>query len=298
MTNSRLRFFLNLDTLDRLPETSIWKEFQGREREERLLSDGFEGVQQTGADPVPADTRLSWCGCGRINTPADADPLAAQHAGLGHECLTVHAGWGLEDDDVVDRIVEAILQASARHRLPIYIETHRATLTQDMWRTVKLTERFPEIRFNGDFSHYYTGQEMKYGDFEAKLDFLQPVFDRVRFLHGRIGNPCCMQVPIGDGRGRPPQATGEVDFLAQFRQLWTRAFEGFLRNAAPGEHLVFCPEILSETHYYARVFPNTHGQMTEESDRYAEALAYNRIAGECFTNALNRMNPSHDAETL
>ena len=286
MTNSRLRYFLNLDTLDRLPASSIWPGLIGPERENRLLADGFEGVQQTRTDPLPEETRLAWCGCGRINTPEEADPLAAQHAALGHECLTVHAGWGIEDDDAVDRIVEAILRASERQKIPIYIETHRATLTQDMWRTVKLTERFPEIRFNGDFSHYYTGQEMKYGDFAAKLDFLQPVFDRVRFMHGRIGNPCCMQVPVGDGIRRPPHDTGAVDVLDHFRQLWTRAFEGFLRTAAPGEQLVFCPEILSEEHYYARVFPDARGRMTEESDRYAEALVYNRIAAECMRNAL------------
>jgi hypothetical protein len=77
-----------------------------------------------------------------------------------------------------------------------------------------------------------------------------------------------------------------VDFLAQFRQLWTRAFAGFLRTAAPEERLVFCPEILSEEHYYARVFPDADGVMHEESDRYAEALAYCRIARECFEQAL------------
>ena len=56
-----------------------------------------------------------------------------------------------------------------------------------------------EIRFNGDFSHYYTGQEMVYGDIEAKWTFMQPIFDRVRFIHARIGSPGCMQVDIGDG---------------------------------------------------------------------------------------------------
>ncbi len=295
--NSKLRFFLNLETLDRLPETSIWPGLQGAEREARLLADGFEGVQQSGPEPIPAGSRLHWCGSGRISVPADADPLAALHKDVGHECLTVHAGWGIEDDHEVDRIVEAILRASDRHHIPIYIETHRSTLAQDMWRTVHITKRFPEIRFNGDFSHFYTGQEMKYGDFDAKLDFLQPVFDRVRFMHGRIGNPCCMQVPVGDGMSRPAQATGEVDYLAQFRQLWTRAFAGFLRNAAPEERLIFCPEILSETHYYARVFPDSANRLTEESDRYAEALVYNRIAGECFAQALDSLNLSDNPET-
>lgn len=30
------------------------------------------------------------------------------------------------------------------------------------------------------------------------MDFIQPVFDRLRFMHGRIGNPGCIQVDVGD----------------------------------------------------------------------------------------------------
>ena len=282
MTNSKLRIFLNLDTLDRLRPDSICPGLTGIERYQRLAADGFEGVQQTKPAPWPADSPLVFCGLGRISVPEDANPLAAQHADIGHESLTVHVGWGIEDDDETDRLVEATLEASLRHRIPIYIETHRGTITQDMWRTVKLTERFPEIRFNGDFSHYYTGQEMVYGGIEMKLDFLEPVFDRVKFIHGRIGNPCCMQVTIGDGKGRPHQASGDIDFLEDHKKIWSRAFAGFLRNAEQGESLIFCPEILSGQYYYAREFPGPDGMLQEESDRYREALVYRDIALEVF----------------
>lgn len=62
--------------------------------------------------------------------------------------------------DEVAALVDAILAASSRHNLPIFLETHRATITQDIWRTVQITKRFPEVWFNGDFSHYHCGQEM------------------------------------------------------------------------------------------------------------------------------------------
>jgi hypothetical protein len=230
---------------------------------------------------------LAFCGSGRINVPEDADPLAALHAGIGHECLTVHVGWGIEDNDAVDRLVEATLNASQRHNIPIYIETHRATIAQDMWRTVRLTERFPEIRFNGDFSHYYTGQEMVYGGLEMKLDFLAPVFDRIKFIHGRIGSPGCMQVTVGDGKTRPRHASGDIDFLEDYKKIWSRAFAGFLRNAAPGESLIFCPEILSGQYYYAREYPGPDGKLHEESDRYQEALVYREIALSLFRDILS-----------
>jgi hypothetical protein len=60
---------------------------------------------------------------------------------------------------------------------------------------------------------------------------------------------------------------------------------GFLRNADPGDVLIFAPELLSSAHYYARKFPDASGQFAEESDRYAEALLYKELARACFAEA-------------
>ena len=84
------------------------------------------------------------------------------------------------------RLIESVLDGSEKHWLPIYAEMHRATIFQDNWRTVQFVRRFPELRFNGDFSHWYTGSEMAYGGFENKLRFIAPVLERIRFVHGCI----------------------------------------------------------------------------------------------------------------
>ena len=289
--NPKLRVYLNLDNLADLPADSAWPGLEGMERYRQLLADGFEGVQVTTDEPFPADAPLAYCGLDRINKPEEADAIAAKHAARGDLCITVHAGWGLEDDDEVFRLVEAILSASEKYRLPIFIETHRATITQDMWRTVQLTRRFPEIRFNGDLSHYYCGQEMVYGDWAEKLAFLEPVFTRVGFLHGRIASSGCMQVPIDkDLTARPEQAHGLINYLDHFKELWTRAMLGFLRAAQPGDVLIFAPELLAGTYYYARKFPDGAGQLKEESDRYAQALLYMDLARACFAEAIRRKN--------
>lgn len=69
----------------------------------------------------------------------------------------------MEDDDEAARLIDAVLNASVRYDVPLYVETHRATIFQDLWRAVQFVARFPELRFNGDFSHWYTGLEMVYG---------------------------------------------------------------------------------------------------------------------------------------
>lgn len=284
----RLRIYLNLNSLADLRDDSLWRGYEGSTRYQRLLSDGFDGVQLTTDAPEVSGVLLPHCGLDRINTPGEAETIAAKHALRGDVCLTVHAGWGMEDDDEVFRLVEAILAASDQYRLPIFIETHRATITQDIWRTVQITKKFPEVRFNGDFSHYYCGQELVYGNWDDKLAFMAPIFERIGFIHGRIASPGCMQVPIGsDINSRPPQAHGEIDYLVHFKELWTRAMLGFLKNAESGDVLIFAPELLSGTHYYARLFPNPVGQMVEESDRYAQALLYKNLASDCFAEALS-----------
>lgn len=294
----KLKVFMNLDTMVDLRADTTWSGHEGAQGYERLLEDGFEGIQLTTDAPVPGGATFPYCGLDRINTAAEADSIAAKHAGRGDLCITVHAGWGLEDEDEAFRIVEAILRASEKHKLPIFVETHRATLTQDIWRTVQITKRCPEIRFNGDFSHYYCGQELVYGDWTEKLEFLEPVFRRVGFLHGRIASSGCMQVPIdADLQAIPVQAHGMANYLDHFRQLWTRAMIGFLSRAQPGDVLIFAPELLAGTYYYARKFPNAVGRLEEESDRYTQALLYKELAKACFAEAVEakRLAASSDS---
>ncbi len=175
--------------------------------------------------------------------------------------------------------------------IPLYIETHRATITQDVWRTIQLTKRIPDIRINGDFSHFYTGEVLPYGDLNTKFNAMHPIFDRKCVsMHGRIGSTCCMQVmTLRDGVTPIPQGFGIHDFLAHYREMWTRAMLGFLRSAKTGDYLVLAPEILAPDIYYARQFPAPDGKLQEESDRYAQALVYAQIARECFTEARKRL---------
>ena len=291
-----MRVFLNLDTLVDHPRFDLQRESGRRECIERLHADGFEGVQFTDYFPFEPGLGVPYCGLDRINTVEEANIVACRHADRGDLCVTLHVGWGIEDDAEVSRLIEAMLAASLKYRLPMFIETHRATVTQDLWRTVQIAKRFPEVRFNGDFSHYYCGQEMVYGDWEQKLTFMEPIFSRIAFVHGRIASPGCMQVPIDpDLSARPRQAHGVVNYLAHFKDLWTRAMLGFLQSAMPGDFLIFAPEILSGRHYYARMIANESGQLVEESDRYAQALLYRDLARSCFAAARQMLShsPAH-----
>jgi hypothetical protein len=276
----RLRVDINAANLFTLPPYNPFPRKDDRAAFEMAKAAGFEGVQTNSKAKLARELGLRVTGSGRINSADEAETHAREGVALGCDCYTVHVGWGIEEDDEVHRLVEAVLAASQKHHIPIYIETHRATITQDLWRTVQLTKKFPEIRFNGDFSHYYTGQEMVYGDIRAKFQFMQPIFDRVRFIHGRIGNPGCMQVDIGDGRDRP--------HVEHFKEMWTRSFQGFLKSARLGDYLCFTPELLGPDNWYARLVKNASGEMVEEGDRWEQARLYAHIARDCWAEAQRR----------
>ena len=268
-----LRCYLNLMSLEGLPQSA-------RALEE-VRAAGYDGVQFVDAlttDQIAQceSLGLGRAGLGRVNEPEDADTLGERFAAEGLECATLHVGWGLEDDDEAFRLIEAILAGSELHHVPLYVETHRATIFQDMWRTVQFVKRFPDLRFNGDFSHWYTGLEMVYGGFERKLAFIQPVIERVRFMHGRIGDPGAIQVDIADGTS---------PYVDHFRALWTGVFQAFLASARRGDFFLFVPELLSERIYYAR--PGA------QSDRWQQSLMLRHIAEECFARAQAAMAPGN-----
>jgi hypothetical protein len=251
----------------------------GSEALQSVRNAGYDGVQF--GQPLNRPLRdtalalgLAVCGSSRVNTPGEAGWIAKEAREEGLECLTLHVGWGKERDDEAAGLISAVLEASVKYSVSLYPETHRATIFQDPWRAVQLLARFPSLEFNGDFSHWYTGTEMVYGGFENNLEFIRPVLSRIAFLHGRIGNPGCMQVDIGNGSAE------DRPHVRHFCTLWTESFLGFLRRRSSADSFCFAPELLGPDNYYARVFEGR-----EESDRWQQSLVLVRIARECFEEA-------------
>ena len=276
----RLRLDLNFGTVGELPAFS-----QGPVGDQRTIlvaakAAGYEGSQ--GGDPaLSRELGLRHTSGARVNKPGEIGPLAERWKAEGQDCATLHVAWGIESDAEVDALVREIIAVSRDTGVPLFIETHRATITQDLWRTVRLVERHPGVRFNGDFSHWYTGLEMPYGDFLAKLEFAAPALERVRFMHGRLGNSSHMQMPLDH-----PSMPAAIE---HFREMWTRALLGFLRSAAPGDVFCFAPELLAGR--YAPTVRQADGGYSEQSDRWLDALELCRLATGCFAEAQRRLGP-------
>jgi hypothetical protein len=286
MTNDKsLAIALNFGTILQLPAWSSGPRGTPDEMARTILAAGYEGVQGT-EDPAYARAGLKTYAGGRVVRPEDADGLIAGSVARGHQATTLHVGTGFESDAQALGLIDAILKAAQKHSHPTHIETHRATITQDIWRTLSWIERFPEMTFNADLSHWYTGLEMTYGDVPAKLEILAPFFARVRFVHGRIGTSGIMQVAVENGGRDEPH-------LGHFKLMWKHCFAGYLASGA-SEPIVFAPELLPERVdapagpiyiNYAVTQRDKDGNAVETSDRWEQGLKLVRIVKGCFEAA-------------
>lgn len=238
---------------------------------------GYEAIQTL--EPAAArEAGLLPTGLARIFDDVDGMREVALHwRDAGCDCTTVQLGTGFESDDDMARLGEAMLEISAETGHPLYLETHRATMTQDIKRTLDLIDRFPELRFNGDFGHWYIGHELTYGDMNMKFEKMRPVFERTRFMHLRVSSNAFGQLTASD-----PAETRHLDY---YRRMWTASFEGFLRDAGPGDYFAVHPELLPARAFYPKMVPGPDGNLREESDRWTESAFLIEVARDCFAAA-------------
>jgi sugar phosphate isomerase/epimerase len=255
-----------------LPSASAGHGLDRPEALARLAGHGFAGVVAWDNWDAIRAAGLIPCGMGRILAPAEALPLARAHADAGLDFTTLHVGTGFESDAAMDRLAEAVLEAGALSGHALHIETHRATMTQDIRRTIDLVARFAQLTFTLDFSHWYTGHEMTYGgEFAERLAHCDPVFARVESLQLRIGTTGQIQRPLD------PASAHYRDHCAALDRCLA------VRLAAPDlpQVLSAAPELLPAMMGEGDgARPINYADEPERSDRFAEAIALASLAQE------------------
>ena len=239
---------------------------------------GYEGVQvfhprQVGRGSASGLDRMS--GIGAARTIDEVDAVVGRWSGLVTS-VSLHLGTGFESAGEADELVGTTLEAADRHAIAVLVETHRGTLFQDPARALALVDDHPELRFTADLSHWYTGAELVYGDLEAKLVALQPVFERCRMIHGRISDPGCIQVAVAEPDPSP--------HVSHFRRMWS-AVAAACAAADEVDELPFVVELLPASVGYARTVARD-GVVEEETDRWAQADVLWRIASELDVDGL------------
>ena len=115
------------------------------------------------------------------------------------------------------------------------IETHRDRMTTDLRFTLRLMDAVPELRMNGDLSHFVVGQEFAWPVSDEDHALIRRVLERADMFHGRVATREQVQVPITWEHHRP--------WLDLFLGWWEEGFRLWRDRSAIGDELVFVCEL-------------------------------------------------------
>ncbi len=273
----RLRMQYNMWAASRLPRDGV--EWTVAERLDRITQAGFTGFEAHVQTDVEADELAKMLrdrnlGIGFGAYPHQVDDLSRSielaHR-IGADYLTAQVFGSLKSCPQIVEMLREMFELVNDAGLPFFVETHRGRVTQDLRRTVKITRKFPKVRFTGDFSHYVTAGEFDANWPDELWKHLSEIAERCGNWHGRIAGPEQIQLDVGDGAGT---------MARQFKKLWTLGMTAWLKKSRPGDVLPFCCELGPPP------YSITDLSGRELSDRWEQSLVIKRLAEEAWADAL------------
>ena len=239
----------------------------------RLKEDKFEGVQShLMLNPSPkkaarAGLQLTAAG---IVMPHQLLSKAKKWKSQGYLCATIMIVTGNESLQEALDIADLTLTVSKKVDLPVYLELHRGTVTQDIDIVLGMIEHFPGLKFNADFSHYITAYRWCETFNEGQLSKLEPILCRIGYVHLRPSNSSHIQLTELRGVERK-----------LYTLLLSETFKAFKKVANSGDVIIVAPELLPRITGYAMTESGILGHL-EIGDRYQFSKDLSKFAQSIF----------------
>jgi len=145
--------------------------------------------------------------------------------------------------------------------IPIYVETHRMSMTQDMLFTLELMKAVPEMPMMADLSHCMVNQEWTFPPLsDEQQELVNRILRRSEGFQGRVASAQQIQVQLGF-----PQ---HQVWVGIFKDWWRRGFSSWRARHVdnPDARLVYVCELGPAP------YAITGADGYELSDRWEEAL--------------------------
>jgi len=201
----RLEVFQSLWSMEqRRPDGFNWSEEQ---KFEMIAEAGYDGVALDFAWNDIEDARACLplmqkynLGCALIAFPTTLEDLQGVidlAAEFDTRYIAINARYFPWTAEQAEPRVRGWLEMGARADIPVYLETHRLTLTNDVIFTLDLMDLIPQLEIVADLSHILVAREFPEPIDQLSSDLIDRILRRSATFQGRIGSREQVQVPLG-----------------------------------------------------------------------------------------------------
>ncbi len=141
---------------------------------------------------------------------------------------------------------------------PLLFETHRDSLLNDLYFTLRLLERVPDMRLCADLSHFVVAREFPMPLPSREEGYILSILERSDCFQGRVASREQVQVQLDFAQHRA--------WVDLFRRWWREGMRSWRRRNADGATLRFLCELGPPP------YAITDENGDELSDRWQEAL--------------------------
>lgn len=166
-------------------------------------------------------------------------------------------------------IIDRLTALSSQADFPVYVETHRGRLTNDLLFMLDILDERPELKLLADLSHYVVAREVELPVSPETDQQIERILQHAWAFHGRVAGAGQVQLPLSFPQHQP--------YLDLFTTWWQRGFTSWRQRAGENDTLTFVTE-LGPQPYYA--IPGADGR--DLTDRWEEALMLKNVIGKIW----------------
>ncbi|TWB14912.1 sugar phosphate isomerase/epimerase [Rhizobium sp. ERR 1071] len=119
--------------------------------------------------------------------------------------------------------------------IDVWIETHRDRMTTDLFFTLDLLDRLPDLQLLGDISHFLVGREFAWPVSDENHALIHRILDSSWAFHGRVASREQVQIEVSFPHHRP--------WVDLFLGWWEYGFKSWRKRADKDATLAFTCEL-------------------------------------------------------
>jgi len=147
--------------------------------------------------------------------------------------------------------------------IPVFIETHRDRMTTDLYFTLDLLDRRPDLPLLADLSHFLVAREFAFPVTKEDDASIRRILANAHAFHGRVASREQVQIEISFSHHRP--------WVDLFLGWWEYGFRAWRARASEDAKLVFTCEL------GPKPYAITGRDGNDTTDRWAEALMLRKM---------------------